>query len=208
MFPWWRWELGWKYMGISSSLAITWYITLGKKPFTSLSLSFFLCKMKNIWLNAEWSLGHFQRPTILTREATNNADKCHDLAVSREKKPGYLKSMTLFVHKQKMLKHKDIVLPSEHVMEPYKILPGKSPGPLIFKPLMTTIQATIFLEVRVLSCVKVNESPWEVAISWNALVGEAQRARVPWQRRWSCMHGNAKSNREEIPSSHHCTYPK
>lgn len=54
----------------------------------------------------------------------------HDLAFGREKRPGYLNSFSLFVLKQKMFKHMDIVLPSEHVIEPYKILLEKIPGPL------------------------------------------------------------------------------
>lgn len=86
--------------------------------------------MKKTCSNARSSLGHFQRPAVLTREAANNADKCHDLAFGIKEDPFIgIPWHCLFLNR-KMLKHIDIALTSEHMMEPYKILSGKSPGPL------------------------------------------------------------------------------
>lgn len=109
---------------------LSWLLMTGQKAFFFLSLSFFLCKMRKIRLNARWSLGHFQKPVILTKGATNKADKCHDLAFDREKRHGYLNSTILFFNRICLSIWTPLALTSEYVMESYKTLQGKIPVPL------------------------------------------------------------------------------
>lgn len=138
-------------------------------------------------------LGWFQRPALLTREATNNADKCHDLAFSREKRPGYLSSMTLFLNR-KCLSIWTQPWPQNVWWSLPKYCQGGTQDlwetKVIFKPLMTIIHTTIFLKNGVLKSIKVNKATWEVDISWKCPGwGRPEGANAWTEERKLCARG-------------------